>query len=137
MLEQVRELLGHRRVRVLPVLDLAGEVSVDAYEIPERLRAQVQFRDGYSVFPFDSRRARGCDLDHTIPWRGSGPPGQTRASNLGALGRRSHRAKTHGGWQVRQPRPGVFEWTSPLGYRYRVDHRGTILIEDDQGGAAA
>lgn len=130
LLEQVRELLGHRRVRVLPVLDLAAEVSVDSYEIPERLRTRVQLRDGYSVFPFDSRRAMSCDLDHTNPWRCSGPPGQTRASNLGALSRRSHRAKTHGGWQVRQPRPGVFEWTSPLGYRYRVDHRGTVWMDD-------
>ncbi len=42
LLEQVRELLGHRRVRVLPVLDLAAEVSVDSYEIPERLRTRVQ-----------------------------------------------------------------------------------------------
>ena len=130
LLDQVCELLAHRRVRVLPVLDLAGQISVDAYEIPDRLRNQVQLRDSYSVFPYDTRRARGCDLDHTIPWRRGGPPGQTATSNLAALGRRSHRAKTFGGWQLNQPRSGVFDWTSPLGYRYRVDHQGTTWLDD-------
>jgi hypothetical protein len=130
LLEQVRELLGHRRVRVLPVIDLVEQISVDAYEIPDRLRTQVQLRDSYSVFPYDTRRARGCDLDHTIAWQRGGPPDQTRTTNLGAISRRPHRAKTHGGWQVKQPRSGVFEWTSPLGYHYRVDHHGTTWLDD-------
>ena len=130
LLNQVCELLAHRRVRVLPVIDLADQISVDAYEIPDRLRTQVQLRDAYSVFPYDTTRARACDLDHTNPWRRGGPPDQTRTSNLAALGRRSHRAKTFGGWQLKQPRSGVFDWTSPLGYRYRVDHQGTTWLND-------
>lgn len=136
LLDQVRELLGHRRVRLLPVLDLAGDPSVDSYEIPERMQQQVDARDGYSVFPFATRSARRCDHDHTIPWRSDGPPGQTRPSNLGPLDRPSHRAKTHGGWVVHQPHPGVFEWTSPLGYRYRVDRGGTVRLDDDPCPAA-
>ena len=103
---------------------------MDAYEIPDRLRTQIQLRDAYSVFPYDTTRARACDLDHTNPWRQGGPPDQTRTSNLAALGRRPHRAKTFGAWQLKQPRSGVFDWTSPLGYRYRVDHQGTTWLDD-------
>ncbi len=33
--------------------------------------------------------------------------------------------KTHGRWSLRQPSPGVFEWRSPHGYWFRVDHTGT------------
>nr|NLI51536.1 DUF222 domain-containing protein [Propionibacterium sp.] len=132
LLDQVRELVAHRRVRVLPVIDLADDPAVDAYEIPERLQTQVDLRDGFSVFPFATAAARGCDHDHTVPWRAGGPPGQTRPSNLAVLDRAAHRAKTHGGWRVRQPEPGVFDWTSPLGYRYRVDHHGTHRLDDHQ-----
>ncbi len=45
--------------------------------------------------------------------------------NLARLARFPHRLKTHGRWRLRQLRPGVYEWTSPHGYRYLVDHAGT------------
>ena len=124
LLEQIRELLAHHRVRVLPVLDLEGEAGVDSYEIPDRLRTQIVLRDSYSMFPFATRRARDCDLDHTTPWQ-TGVSNQTRPGNLGPLDRRSHRAKTHTGWEVQQRAPGVFDWTSPLGYHYIVTRDGT------------
>ncbi|HEY0774074.1 MAG TPA: hypothetical protein VGD51_08335, partial [Nocardioidaceae bacterium] len=42
-----------------------------------------------------------------------------------------HRVKTHGRWSLRQPSPGVFEWRSPHGYRFRVDHTGTHYLGKD------
>lgn len=132
LLSQVRELVAHRQVKVLPLIDLADDPAVDAWEVPEPLRRRIALRDRYSVFPFATRHARSCDADHTIPWTKDGPPGQTRPSNLGPLHRSAHRAKTHGGWKVTQPAAGVFNWTSPLGYRYRVDDQGTHRIEDDR-----
>ena len=51
LLDQVRELLCHRRVRVLPVLDLADDPAVDAYEVPESMKTRVRLRDGHSRFP--------------------------------------------------------------------------------------
>jgi len=163
--DQVRDLLGHARVRVLPVIDLAGEPAIDAYEAPDRIRTQVVLRDTHSRFPYSTRAARSCDLDHTKPYQaGAGQTGgadqrggisqastanptsrpgqttdvgqtshadtarsagQTRPGNLGALDRAAHRAKTHGGWHLTQPHPGVFDWTSPLGYHYRVDPHGS------------
>jgi hypothetical protein len=132
LLDQVRELVRHRRVKVLPVLDLADDPAVDTYEVPEPMKARVRLRDGSSRFPYGTRPARGCDHDHTLPW---GAGGQTAPSNLGCLDRTSHRAKTHGGWRLRQPEPGVFDWTSPLGYHYRVDRWGTHRANgpDDHG----
>ena len=126
LLEEVRDLLAHDRVRVLPVLDLAGDAGADSYEIPDRIREQVRIRDSFSVFPFSTTRSINADLDHTRPFECRGadqkhaPPRQTRPSNLGPLGRLEHRAKTHGGWRVEQSEPGAFEWRSPLGYAYRV-----------------
>ena len=128
LMDQVRELLGHRRVRLLPVLDLAGDPSADAYEIPDRIRTQLQIREPFSVFPFSTTRSVHADLNHTVPYKGNGPPGQTRPSNLGPLGRQEHRAKTHGRWQLSQPEPGTYRWTSGLGYEYDVAHGESVRL---------
>jgi hypothetical protein len=125
LLEQVRHLIGTGPVRITPVVHSGGpERAVDSYEVPPAIRTEVVLRDRFEVFPFSAREARRTDLDHTEPYR-SGVTGQTRASNLGPLSRRSHRAKTHGGWQLFQPRPGTFWWCSPRGQVYRVGSDGT------------
>ena len=70
-------------------------------------------------------------MDHTeayVPTQEGGPPGQTRLDNLGPLGRGSHRLKTHGRWQVKQPFTGIFVWRDPHGVYYLVDHTGTRKI---------
>lgn len=122
--DQLKPILGDRPIRVTPVLQVGGEgPAVDSYEIPHRIREDVLVRDRFEVFPFSSRRARSTDLDHTIPYVPGGAE-QTRPGNLGPLSRRPHRAKTHGGWQLSQPRPGVFWWRSPRGQIYRVSAVG-------------
>ena len=79
------------------------------------------------MFPFSSRTSGSCDLDHTRPFQhGLGKPtAQTRASNLGPLSRKVHRAKTLGAWTVSQPTPGTFVWVSPLEFTYTVNRKGT------------
>jgi hypothetical protein len=119
------------RFVVKPVLDLARQAPVDGYEIPDAMREQVHLRTPAEVFPYSGATGRRVDLDHTIPYQpvdDSGPPGQTSPGNLGPLGRRAHRAKTHGGWQVQQPFPGIYLWRSPTGRHYLVDHTGTRRI---------
>jgi len=74
----------------------------------------VQARDGTCVMPTCNSPAIQCDLDHTNPH----PQGPTAATNLGPIDRRHHNGKTAGILQVRQPRPGEFEWTTPTGHRY-------------------
>jgi hypothetical protein len=126
----LQHLVGHDRIEVTPVIRPYALTAVDSYEIPDRIRRQVLLRDSVEVFPFSGRSARRQDLDHTIPWR-RGQKGQTRAANLGPLSRKAHRGKTHGGWQLEQPRPGIFWWRSPSGLRYRVGPHGTTPIGRD------
>ncbi|AXE39514.1 DUF222 domain-containing protein [Acidipropionibacterium virtanenii] len=140
LVDQLAHLLGHHRIRVLPVLDLNGDPSVDAYEIPDRLRRQLMIREDCSVFPYSTARSRTADLDHTIAYRRStpgspAPPGQTRISNLGPLARREHRAKTAGIWKLDQPAPGVYEWTSRTGRRWRVVRGRTTRLPGRPDGA--
>jgi hypothetical protein len=124
--EQAVDLLRHTRVTVRPVLDLSQTWAVDGYETPPRMREQVTLRWPVEVFPNGTLPARRGDLDHVVPYRPTGPPGQTSAENLAPLSRRHHRVKTHGhGWVHRQPVPGVHYWRTPHGHWARVDHRGT------------
>jgi len=123
----LKYLLGHTRVRLTPVVRPYADIAVDSYEIPDPIRRQVLLRDTVEVFPFSSRTPREADLDHTVPYQ-PGKPGQTRASNLGPLYRKPHRAKTHARWRLEQPAPGIFWWTTPTGQRYRVSPNGTMRI---------
>ncbi|MCW5950800.1 MAG: HNH endonuclease [Propionibacteriaceae bacterium] len=127
-------IVGDRPIKVTPVLRINGgdEPVADSYAIPRPVRDHVLVRDRFDVFPYGTCRARSCDLDHTVPFA-DGESGQTRPSNLGPHSRRAHRGKTHGGWRLEQPRPGVFWWTSPRGQVYRVGADGTTnLTPGDQ-----
>ncbi len=127
------DLLRSCQVTVKPVIDLAGQVPVEAYETPDRLREALWLRHPTEVFPYGTHPSRGTDVDHTTPYRRQPEagtetgrrPAQTRSGNLGPLSRFPHRLKTHGGWHCMQLRPGVYDWHSPHGYHYRVDHTGT------------
>lgn len=131
--EQVRELVAHDRVTIRPVIDLNSDPAVDSRPVPSFIRRHLLLRELVSVFPFAIQDAIGCDLDHTVPYDPGGPPGQTRPSNLGPLGRRTHRSKTHGGWTLSQPQAGAYRWRSSLGYVHRVDAAGSARI--DEGAA--
>jgi hypothetical protein len=133
--QQVRDLLGHYHVTVRPVLDLRGQVPVDAYEVPHAMREALRLARPSSVFPFSHSGSASPDWDHTRPYLDpahGGPPGQTRTGNLGPMVRFGHRVKTHGrGWHVRQPSPGIYLWRTPHGYWFRVDNDGTHALGRD------
>jgi len=126
MVSQLTDLLGHAKIRLAPVINVGDgcEVPVDAYEVPDVVREQVILRDRFEVLPYSSREARNLDADHTIAFQ-PGIPGQTRPSNLGLLSRRAHRVKTHCGWQLLQPEPGWFLWTTRYGQVVVVGPDGT------------
>lgn len=125
LVDDLSRVVGHHRIKLTPVIESGGsEPVVDAYEVPDAMRERLQVRDRHEVFPYSSREARGLDMDHTVPYV-EGEPRQTRPSNLGPLSRRVHRGKTHGGWRLDQPRPGVFWWRSPYGQVFRVGPQGT------------
>jgi hypothetical protein len=126
--QQVIDFLGHTSVRTVPVLDLASQAPVDGYEVPGRMADAAHLRNPACVSPWASNLSRRKDNDHPVPYLApdkGGPPGQTGLHNLARLGRFAHRVKTHGRWRLRQTGPGIYEWTSPHGYRFRVDGEGT------------
>jgi hypothetical protein len=139
LLEQVQAWCADSRteVTVKPVVDLNVQLTAQGYEIPARLREQVQLRDRTCVFPGCTRPARGCDVDHIIEYdhdaeaEGRPQPGPTQTDNLACLCRFHHRLKTHSAWRYAMVEPGVFEWTSPHGLRYRRDHTGTTELDPD------
>jgi hypothetical protein len=124
---QIKEWLRarHTTVIVRPVIDLADHIPVTAYEIPDRHKTRVQLRDHTCRFPHCTRPATRCDIDHHRPHGEGGP---TCPCNLVPLCRRHHRAKTHSAWRYETPTPAAYVWTSPTGFRFRVDHRGTHPI---------
>ncbi len=77
----------------------------------------IDVRDGTCRWSTCSVPASRCDIDHTMP----APDGPTAAWNLGPGSRRHHRGKTAGLFDLEQPDPGVFVWTTPTGHRYVVE----------------
>ena len=72
----LREVLGPRaRFVVQPVLDLAGQSPVDAYEIPERHRQAVHLMTPADTFPFASCTRVTCRSTTPIPTSGADDAG--------------------------------------------------------------
>jgi hypothetical protein len=88
-----------------------------AYKVPARLREFINLRDLTCRFPTCRQPAQRCDADHTKPHDQGGP---TCVCNLGPLCRFHHQLKQHREWQLDQPAPGGFTWTTPTGRTYHV-----------------
>jgi hypothetical protein len=137
LLDQIQSWCSDSRTKVTvkPVIDLNTQLTAQGYEIPDRIREQVQLRDRTCVFPRCTRPARGCDVDHVVEYdhdadaEGRPQPGPTSTDNLACLCRFHHRLKTHSAWRYAMVENGVFEWTSPHGHRYRRDHTGTTDLD--------
>ncbi len=59
--------------------------------------------------------AAECDLNHEIPWAQAH---RTTIRELGPLCRHNHNDHHRHRWKLKQIRPGVYHWTSPLGHTY-------------------
>ncbi|TCM51599.1 hypothetical protein [Kribbella sp. VKM Ac-2568] len=130
---RLQELLGHDQITLKPVIDLNNKISVDAYEIPRRIREHIKLTHPVEQFPYGTAETtHNTDLDHIQPYNfnATGPPDQTSTTNLTPLRRYSHRVKTHGGWRVRRLDDGALQWTTKHGYTFRVDHTGTHPLAD-------
>jgi len=92
----------------------------ESYEPPQALVDFLIARDRTCRFPGCRQSAARADLDHAQSWESGG---ETSAANLGALCRRHHRLKTHGGWKLDSHSDGSCTWTSPLGKIYEVPAR--------------
>lgn len=112
-------------VVVKPVLDLNEEITSAGYRPSERLSEQVTLRDRWCPFPYCECNARYGDKDHIEPFDPSGPPGQTRSSNLAPPCRTHHRVKTFSSWTYTRVGPDAYLWRSPHGYVFLKDRTGT------------
>lgn len=114
------------------MLEIAAHLTSPGYQPGQELREQVVQRDRTCLFPWCSRPARRCQVDHVEPYNHSDPAagGQTESSNLAALCTHHHRLKTHGRWSYVMPEPGVAVWRSPLGHHYLRDHTGSEALPD-------
>ena len=141
--DTVREWLAvpGTQVVVKPVIDLADQIAVDCYEIPDRISQRVKLKRTTCVFPHCTRTSARVDLDHIeeyVPPDQGGPPGQTATDRLAPLCRRHHRAKTHptpastnsttAAWDYEQLTPTTWLWTSPHGIRLLVHPDGTTEL---------
>src|SRR5665648_662644 len=108
-----------RRIVTDPLTGRVLDVGRTRYRPPADLAAHVQVRDTTCAGPQCSARAESCDLDHTVEYHRHG--GTTSATNLGPLCKRDHMVKTDGSFHLTQVEPGIFEWTTPTGHRYRVE----------------
>ena len=85
-----------------------------------------------------TRKSRYLDATtiHIEPYTTTGPPGQTSTENLAPESRFHHRVKTHGRWTLRRLPGRVREWTSPHGFKWRVDRTGTHRIDGTDDDSA-
>ena len=110
---------GFTRILTHPETGVVLPFGKDRYQVPPELKRYLRYRDQTCRFVGCGRRARFCDIDHTIPWAG---PGLTAHDNLAHLCRGDHKVKD-AGWSVTQARDGsgTLTWTSPLGRTYPTE----------------
>ncbi|SKC70976.1 HNH endonuclease signature motif containing protein [Plantibacter cousiniae (nom. nud.)] len=106
------------RILVQPETGTVLSVGRNQYRVPADLQRAVRLRDGTCRAPGCGRRARACDLDHSVAWEDGGT---TDVGNLACLCRHHHRMKHLPGWNLEHGPGGVLEWTTPDGKQYRTE----------------
>lgn len=115
--ELARQLAGDatwRRILTDPVSGVVLDAGARRFP-PPALARFVRARTVACTFPGCPVPAIRSDLDHTVAHARGGP---TRHDNLGPACAHHHALKHRAGWALTQPRPGIFEWTSPAGRVY-------------------
>jgi hypothetical protein len=107
-----------RQLKITPALIAKGECDhrhqEDRYRPSRKLRHLVHARTTTCPAPGCGARAIYNEIDHTVPY----PAGKTDECDLSPLCSRHHHAKHAPGWELRQPEPGVMQWTPPNGRVY-------------------
>jgi len=106
------------RVLTHPETGAVLSVGRDQYRVPADLQRAVRLRDGTCRAPGCGRRARACDLDHSVAWEHGGT---TSVGNLACVCRHHHRLKHLPGWSLDHQPDGVLEWTTPDGRTHRTE----------------
>ncbi|KQM15681.1 hypothetical protein ASF83_06990 [Plantibacter sp. Leaf171] len=105
------------RILIQPETGAVLSVGRGQYRVPADLQRAVRLRDGTCRAPGCGRRARACDLDHSVAWQDGG---MTDVGNLACLCRHHHRMKHLPGWNLDHQPDGVLDWTTPDGKHHRT-----------------
>jgi len=120
--DTARRLAAHapsfHRILTHPVSGTVLDVDRTTYRPPADLKRWLALRDGTCRFSGCGRRARDCDVDHTIAWASGGT---TTARNLAHLSRRHHTLKHKSKWRMEQSPDGTITWASPTGFVRNAD----------------
>ena len=106
------------RVLTHPETSSVLSVGRQQYRVPADLQRAVRLRDVTCRAPGCGRRARACDLDHSVAWADGGT---TSVGNLACVCRHHHRLKHLPGWSLDHRPDGVLDWTTPDGKRHRTE----------------
>jgi hypothetical protein len=113
---QLAELLRQLKISFAPIAK--GECDhrhcEDRYRPSRKLQHLVRARTTTCPAPGCSAQAIYNELDHTVPY----PAGKTDECDLSPPCSRHHHAKHAPDWSLRQPEPGVMQWTPPNGRSY-------------------
>ena len=108
-----------RRLVCDPLTGALLDYGRTTYHPPAALADHVLVRDQTCRLPGCRQPAQRCELDHVEPFRpGHDTGGTTSATNLCLVCKHHHRAKDGGEFLLRRTADG-YDWTSPLGRRYR------------------
>jgi hypothetical protein len=120
--ETARRLAAHApsftRLLTHPISGALLTVDRGVYRAPADLKKSKEITDVLCGAIGCMRKARNCDLDHTIDFQYGG---STRADNVMHLCRHHHRLKHMTKWKIEQPADGPPVWTSPTGHVREVD----------------
>lgn len=126
-IETARQLASHvpsfRPILTDPVTGAVLRYGRTTRRVPADLAGWLRIRDGSCRFPGCEKRARDCDIDHTLACEHGGC---TDHDNLAHLCRHHHRLKHHTGWRMWQGADGSVRWRSPAGRWSQVPPEGTI-----------
>ena len=114
-----------RRLVTDPVSGTVVDVGRTRYRPPAALADLVRARDAACTHPGCDVPARGCDVDHIVPWAGGGI---TSYENLTCLCRAHHRLKHTPGWALTRTSTGALMWRTPTGARYHRAPDGTVTM---------
>ena len=102
------------RILTHPITGTILDIDKTTLRIPADMRRWLEIRDQTCIFPGCGRRARNCEVDHTVDRQYGGI---TKVTNLAHLCKKHHREKHHTRWQPEHLPDGRIQWTSPTGHR--------------------
>ncbi len=114
---QIVDEASDAELRIIPV-DENGQpvgVTITKRRPTTSQRRAVEARNPTCVYPGCRIDSAQSDLNHEIPWAQAH---RTTIRELGPLCRHHHNNHHQRGWKLEQIRPGIYQWTSPLGHTY-------------------